>query len=115
MAVSYKRLQHLLIEKDISTAELMRRANYDTSCLCNGNSGGRVSVEKQLLYRHFVGAGFVYKLFYIVLYHKKTRLNVGVGGRCNCTVGNRANFSAARLYYSPTDYGKSWVNSDNYH
>ncbi|NLK28031.1 MAG: helix-turn-helix transcriptional regulator [Clostridiales bacterium] len=30
MAVSYKRLQHLMIEKNISNAELMRRANIIT-------------------------------------------------------------------------------------
>ena len=31
MAVSYKRLLHLMIEKDVSNAELMRKANISAN------------------------------------------------------------------------------------
>jgi len=34
MAVSYKKLQHLMIDRNISNAELMRRANRSSPKLC---------------------------------------------------------------------------------
>lgn len=33
MAVSYKRFLHLMIEKDVTSAELMRRANISASII----------------------------------------------------------------------------------
>ena len=46
MAVSYKRLQHLLIEKDISTAELMRRAKISANIVTKIKNGQYMALEK---------------------------------------------------------------------
>ena len=46
MAVSYKRLQHLLIEKDISTAELMRRAKISANIVAKIKNGQYMALDK---------------------------------------------------------------------
>ena len=46
MAVSYKRLQHLLIEKDISTAELMRRAKVSANIVTKIKNGQYMALDK---------------------------------------------------------------------
>ena len=46
MAVSYKRLQHLLIEKDISTAELMRRAKISANIVTKIKNGQYMALDK---------------------------------------------------------------------
>ena len=45
MAVSYKRLQHLLIERDISNADLMKQASYDKDSF---------EAKTNLLLNHFI-------------------------------------------------------------
>lgn len=46
MAVSYKKLQHLLIEKDISNADLMRRANISANIITKIKTGRYIALDK---------------------------------------------------------------------
>lgn len=46
MAVSYKRLQHLMIEKNISNAELMRRANISANIITKIKNGQYMALDK---------------------------------------------------------------------
>ena len=46
MAVSYKRLQILMIEKDISNAELMRRANISANIITKIKNGQYMALDK---------------------------------------------------------------------
>jgi putative transcriptional regulator len=46
MAVSYQRLQHLLIEKNISNAELMRRANISANIITKIKTGQYMALDK---------------------------------------------------------------------
>lgn len=46
MAVSYKKLQHLLIEIDISNAELMRRANISANIITKIKNGQYIALDK---------------------------------------------------------------------
>lgn len=46
MAVSYKRLQHLMIEKDISNAELMRKANILANIITKIKNGQYMALDK---------------------------------------------------------------------
>jgi len=46
MAVSYKRLQHLMIEKNISNAELMRRANMSANIITKIKTGQYIALDK---------------------------------------------------------------------
>lgn len=46
MAVSYKKLQHLMIEKDISNAELMRRANISANIITKIKNGQYMALDK---------------------------------------------------------------------
>lgn len=46
MAVSYKRLQHLMIEKDISNAELMRKANISANIITKIKNGQYMALDK---------------------------------------------------------------------
>jgi putative transcriptional regulator len=46
MAVSYKKLQHLMIEKDISNAELMRRANISANIITKIKNGQYIALDK---------------------------------------------------------------------
>lgn len=46
MAVSYKRLQHLMIEKNISNAELMRRANISANIITKIKTGQYMALDK---------------------------------------------------------------------
>ena len=46
MAVSYKRLQHLMIEKNISNAELMRRANISANIITKIKTGKYIALDK---------------------------------------------------------------------
>jgi putative transcriptional regulator len=46
MAVSFKRLQHLMIEKDISNAELMRRANISANIITKIRNGQYMALDK---------------------------------------------------------------------
>ena len=45
MAVSYKKLFHLMIEKDISNAELMEKAGFSANIITRLKRGGYVSLE----------------------------------------------------------------------
>jgi putative transcriptional regulator len=46
MSVSYKRLQHLMIEKDVSNAELMRRANISANIIAKIKNGQYIALDK---------------------------------------------------------------------
>lgn len=46
MVVSYKKLQHLIIEKDISNAELMRRANISANIITKIKNGQYIALDK---------------------------------------------------------------------
>lgn len=46
MAVSYKRLMHLMIEKDISSSELMRRANISANLISKIKNGQYMALDK---------------------------------------------------------------------
>ncbi|MGL5258459.1 MAG: helix-turn-helix domain-containing protein [Proteocatella sp.] len=46
MAVSYKKLRILMIEKDISNAELMRRANISANIITKIKNGQYMALDK---------------------------------------------------------------------
>ena len=46
MAVSYKRLLHLMIEKDVSNAELMQKANISANIISKIKNGQYMALEK---------------------------------------------------------------------
>lgn len=46
MAISYKKLQHLMIEKDINNAELMRRANISANIIMKIKTGRYIALDK---------------------------------------------------------------------
>ena len=46
MAVSYKRLMHLMIEKDVSSAELMRKANISANIISKIKNGQYMALDK---------------------------------------------------------------------
>lgn len=46
MSVSYKKLQHLMIEKDVSNAELMRRANISANIISKIKNGQYIALDK---------------------------------------------------------------------
>ena len=46
MAVSYKRLLHLMIEKEVSSAELMRKANISANIIAKIKNGKYVALDK---------------------------------------------------------------------
>lgn len=46
MAVSYKRLQILMIEKDISNAELMRKSNISANIITKIKNGQYMALDK---------------------------------------------------------------------
>lgn len=46
MAVSYKRLQHLMIEQDISNADLMRQAKISANIITKIKTGQYIALEK---------------------------------------------------------------------
>lgn len=45
MAVSYKKLFHMMIEKDMSNAQLMERANFSANIITRLKRGGYLSLE----------------------------------------------------------------------
>ena len=46
MAVSYKRLQHLLIERDISNADLMKQAKISANIITKIKNGEYMALDK---------------------------------------------------------------------
>ena len=46
MAVSYKPLLHMMIERDISNAELMRRANISANIIKKLKNGQYIALDK---------------------------------------------------------------------
>ncbi len=46
MSVSYKKLQHLMIEKEMSNSELMRKANISANIITKIKSGKYIALEK---------------------------------------------------------------------
>ena len=46
MAVSYKPLLHMVIEKDVSNAELMRRAHISANIITKIKNGQYIALEK---------------------------------------------------------------------
>lgn len=46
MAVSYKRLLHLMIENDVSNAELMQKANISANIISKIKNGQYMALEK---------------------------------------------------------------------
>ena len=46
MAVSYKPLMHMMIEKDISNAELMRRAKISANIITKIKNGQYIALDK---------------------------------------------------------------------
>lgn len=46
MAVSYKRLLHLMVEKDISSSELMRKANISANIISKIKNGQYMALDK---------------------------------------------------------------------
>jgi len=46
MSVSYKKLQHILIERDISHSQLMREANISANIISKIKSGQYIALDK---------------------------------------------------------------------
>ena len=46
MAVSYKRLLHMMIEKDVSNAQLMRDANISANIITKLKNGQYIALDK---------------------------------------------------------------------
>ncbi len=46
MAVSYKKLQHILIEREISNSQLMRMANISANIIKKIKSGQYIALDK---------------------------------------------------------------------
>ena len=46
MAISYKKLQHLMIEKDITNADLMRRADISANIIMKIKTGRYIALDK---------------------------------------------------------------------
>lgn len=46
MAVTYKRLQHLMIEKNVSNAELMRNARISANIITKIKTGQYIALDK---------------------------------------------------------------------
>ena len=46
MAVSYKKLQHILIEREISNAQLMRSANISANIISKIKNGQYIALDK---------------------------------------------------------------------
>lgn len=46
MAVNYKRLQHLMVEQDVSNAELMRRAKISANIITKIKTGQYMALDK---------------------------------------------------------------------
>lgn len=46
MAVSYKKLQHLMIDRNISNAELMRRANISANIITKIRTDQYIALDK---------------------------------------------------------------------
>lgn len=46
MAVSYKRLLHLMIEQDVSSTELMRKANISANIISKIKNGQYMALDK---------------------------------------------------------------------
>lgn len=46
MAVSYKKLQHLLIERDVSNSQLMRSANISANIISKLKNGQYIALDK---------------------------------------------------------------------
>lgn len=46
MSVSYKKLQHILIERDISHSQLMRDANISANIICKIKTGQYIALDK---------------------------------------------------------------------
>lgn len=46
MAVSYKKLQHILIEKEISNSQLMRMANISANIISKIKCGQYIALDK---------------------------------------------------------------------
>lgn len=46
MAVSYKKLQHLMIDKNISNSELMRRAKISANIIAKIRTGRYIALDK---------------------------------------------------------------------
>ena len=64
MAVSYKPLMHMMIERDISNAELMRRASISANIITkikNGRSPFALS-------KYIVPLAYIFKLYMVQIY-----------------------------------------------
>jgi putative transcriptional regulator len=46
MSVSYKRLQHILIEREISHSQLMKKANISANIISKIKSGQYIALDK---------------------------------------------------------------------
>ncbi len=46
MAVSYKKLQHLMIEKDVTNSDLMKRANISANIISKIKNGQYIALDK---------------------------------------------------------------------
>lgn len=46
MSVSYKKLQHILIDRDISHSQLMREANISANIICKIKTGQYIALDK---------------------------------------------------------------------
>lgn len=46
MSVSYKKLRHLLIEREMSNADLMRKANISANIISKLKNGQYIALEK---------------------------------------------------------------------
>lgn len=46
MAVSYKKLQHILIERDITNSQLMRSANISANIISKIKTGQYIALDK---------------------------------------------------------------------
>ena len=46
MSVSYKKLQHILIDRDITHSELMKKANISANIICKIKNGQYIALDK---------------------------------------------------------------------
>ena len=46
MSVSYKKLQHMLIERDISNSQLMKSANISANIITKIKTGQNIALDK---------------------------------------------------------------------
>ena len=71
MAVSYKKLLHLMIERDITNAQLMRDANISANIITKLKNGQYIALDKV---ESICFAWVVHRMIFLNLYQIKNDL-----------------------------------------